>query len=156
MAAEVRRFLVTIPASTPKSANFTADLSFPARVVTEIEIRVPPGPRGEVGFAIGAAGVAVIPIERGAYIVTDDEQIRWPLEGLWDSGSFTFFGYNTGRFPHGIEVRFLVDVIQRSVTDSQPQTTAALSSTGATVITVADSSTSLGLPALGPAPVLSL
>lgn len=127
MAAEVRRFLVNIPASTPKSAGFTADLSFPARVVTEIEIRVPPGPRGEVGFSIGSAGVAVIPIERGAYIVTDDEQIRWPLEGLWDSGAFTFFGYNTGRFPHGIEVRFLVDIIQRPAANALLIPSASLS-----------------------------
>jgi hypothetical protein len=112
MAQEVRRFAVTIPASTAKSANFTADLSFPNRIVRELELRIPPGPRGEVGFAIGAAGQAVIPYQAGQFIVTDDEEIRWPLDGYWDSGSWTMFAYNTGRFPHTLEVRFLVDVPQ--------------------------------------------
>lgn len=112
MAQEVRRFAVTIPASTAKSANFTADLSFPPRVVTSIHIRVPPGPRGEVGFSIGSAGQPVIPYNPGQYIVTDDEEIDWQLEGFWDSGSWTMFAYNTGRFPHTLEVRFMVDVPQ--------------------------------------------
>lgn len=115
MAQEIRRKSVTIPANTAKSANFTADLSFPNRIVRELDIRVPPGPRGEVGFAIGAAGQPVIPVEPGAYIVTDDEKIPWPLDGFWDSGSWTFFGYNTGRFPHTIEIRFLVDLSQTVV-----------------------------------------
>ncbi len=111
MAREVRRFSVLVPAGTPQSANFTADLSFPSRVVREIHVRVPPGPRGEVGFAFGAAGVMVIPVNPGAFIVTDDEEIRWPLEGLWDSGSWTMFAYNTGVFDHRLEVRFLVDLV---------------------------------------------
>lgn len=114
MAQEIRRKSVTIPANTPKSANFTADMSFPARIVRELDIRVPPGPRGEVGFAIGAAGQPVIPVEAGAYIITDDEKIPWSLDGFWDSGSWTMFAYNTGRFPHTIEVRFLVDVPQEA------------------------------------------
>lgn len=110
MAQEIRRFGVSIPAGTAIAAGFTADLSFPARVVRELHILVPPGPRGEVGFRIGAAGQSVIPYNAGQYIVTDNENIYWPLEGYWDSGSWTFFGYNTGQYAHAIEVRFLVDV----------------------------------------------
>lgn len=110
MAREIRRFPVTIPANTAKTANFTSDLSFPDRAVEEIEIRVPPGPRGEVGFALGAAGQQIIPFQAGQFIVTDDETIHWPLEDQHDSGSWTFFGYNTGQFPHTIEVRFLLKV----------------------------------------------
>ena len=112
MAQEIRRFAVTIPASTAKSANFTADLSFPARIVRALHIIIPPGPRGEVGFAIGAAGQPVIPYQAGQFVVTDDEKIDWPLDGYWDSGSWTMFAYNTGRFPHTLEVRFLVDIPQ--------------------------------------------
>jgi hypothetical protein len=112
MAQEQRRFSITIPANTPRSAGFTADLSFPARIVRKITIRVPPGPRGEVGFAIGAAGQAVLPYNVGAYIVTDDEVIPWELDGFWDSGSWTLFAYNTGVFAHTLEVRFEVDVPQ--------------------------------------------
>lgn len=111
MAREIRRFSVSIPANTPKSANFTADLSFPSRIVREIDINVPPGPRGEMGFALGAAGTIVIPYNAGQFIVTDNEVIHWPLEGFWDSGSWTLFAYNTGTFAHQLEIRFLVDVV---------------------------------------------
>lgn len=110
MAREIRRFPVTVPAGTAKASPQVSNLSFPFRVVRELEIRVPPGPRGEVGFALGGSGQAVIPVEAGAYLVTDDEIIRWQLDGFWDSGSWQFTAYNTGRFPHTIEVRFLVDL----------------------------------------------
>ena len=112
MAREVRRFPVTIPAGTAKASPQTTNLSFPFRVVRELEVRIPPGPRGEVGFAIGGSGQPVIPVEAGAYLVTDDEIIRWPLDGFWDSGSWQMRAYNTGRFDHTLEVRFLVDLPQ--------------------------------------------
>lgn len=110
MPREVRRFAVTIPANTPKSAGFTADLSFPARVVRKLSVRVPPGPRGEVGFAVGAAGVPIIPYNAGAYVVANDETIPWEADGYHDSGSWTCFAYNTGRYVHVLEFRFEVDL----------------------------------------------
>lgn len=118
MAHEIRAFSVTIPANTPKSANFTADMSFPARVVREIDIRVPPGPGGEVGFAIGSSGVPILPYQAGAFIVTDNEDINWPLEDQIDSGSWTLFGYNTGQFPHTLYVRFRLDQVRRGAPSS--------------------------------------
>lgn len=113
MAREIRAFNVTIPAGTLQSAGFTSDLSFPARIVQQIDVLVPPGPRGEVGFAIGSAGRPVIPEQTGQFIVTDDEVIHWPLENYIDSGSWTFFGYNTGAFPHTIYVRFQLGLVQQ-------------------------------------------
>lgn len=120
MAQEIRRFSVTIPAGTLQSANFKADLSFPSRLVRELEVRIPPGPRGELAFAIGAAGRAVLPTQTGQFIVTDDEVIHWPLEDMHDSGSWTLFGFNTGQFDHTIEVRFLLDLPQRAPAASAP------------------------------------
>lgn len=110
MAQEVETFDVTIPAGTAKAAGFSSAMTFPNRVVTELEVRIPPGPRGEVGWSIGASGQPVIPVQAGTYIVGNDEVIRWPLDGYIDSGAWTFYGYNTGRYPHTIEVRFLCDV----------------------------------------------
>jgi len=112
MAQEVRRFAVTIPAGTAKATPQATDLSFPARIVRELEIRIPPGPRGEVGFQLGAAGQPVLPFNAGAFITGDDEVINWTLDGFWDSGSWTMFAYNTGVFTHTLEVRFLVDIPQ--------------------------------------------
>ncbi len=72
MAKEIRSFSPTVPAGTPKTNLFTQALAFPPRGVTEIDIRVPPGPRGQVGFAIGASGQPVLPYAAGQFIVADD------------------------------------------------------------------------------------
>src|SRR5438445_433771 len=59
----------------------------------------------------GAAGVRVIPYNANAFIVTDDERMSWPIEGMQDSGSWTLFGYNTGQYDHTVYVRFLLDLV---------------------------------------------
>lgn len=111
MAREVRRFPVTIPAGTASAAPITFGLTFPPRVVAEVEIVVPPGPRGEVGFQLAMSGFQVLPVETGQYFVTDDEVIHWPLEGQVDSGAWQVIAYNTGTYPHTLEFRFLVDLV---------------------------------------------
>ena len=113
MAREVQRFSATIPAGTPKSAPVQINFAMPARVVEEVEIIVPPGPRGEVGFQLGTSGSQIIPITPGQFIVTDNEEIHWPLEGQIDSGAWQMIAYNTGSFNHTIEVRFLVNLVQQ-------------------------------------------
>jgi hypothetical protein len=108
MAREVQLFDVVVPAGTLKAAPQITALAFPFRVVDEVEILVPPGPRGEVGFQLGASGGQVVPVTVGAFIVTDNEIIHWPLEGQLDNGAWQLIAYNTGALPHTITVRFLV------------------------------------------------
>lgn len=110
MAVEVRTFDVTIPAGTLPSAPAVTQMRFPVRVVDEVEVLVPPGPRGEVGFRIGSSGTQLIPFQPGNWLVTDNETLHIPLEDQHDSGSWEFTGYNTGLFAHTIEVRFLVSL----------------------------------------------
>jgi len=112
VAQEIRAFQALIPAGTAKATPVSVDMSFPSRRVEEIEVLVPPGPRGEVGFAIGSGNVAILPYQAGAFIVADDETIHWPLERQFDSGKWTLFGYNTGQFDHTLYVRFLLNVVQ--------------------------------------------
>lgn len=114
MAVEVRDFTVTIPAGTAVSAHFTASLAFPARVVTQINVRVPPGPRGEVGFAIGTGGLNVLPYDPGTFIVTDDEDLTYVLEETITSGAWQLLGYNTGSFDHTLRIYFSCDLVQSS------------------------------------------
>lgn len=111
MAVETRQFTVTIPAGTAKSAGFTSDLSFPAREVTQIDVFFPPGPRGEVGVGIGTAKVITIPYGGAGYIVSDNQLLHFPLESAVNSGSWTFFGYNTGTFAHSITVTFFLALV---------------------------------------------
>ena len=112
MAIEVRKFAITVlTGSTPGNPQISS-LKMVARQVDEVEVRVPPGPRGEVGFALGLSGVAVIPIQIGQYIVTDNEVISWKLEQYPESGDWQLFAYNTGTFNHTLEVRFLLNAPQ--------------------------------------------
>jgi hypothetical protein len=111
MAIEIRPFTVTIPAGTTIASGFTAALSMPARVVSQIDVRVPPGPRGEVGFGIGNSGVIVIPYGGASYIVTDDETLVFALENEIDSGAWQFFGYNTGSYDHTIRLYFHCELL---------------------------------------------
>jgi hypothetical protein len=126
VAEELRLFPITTPAGTTIAAPLVTQMRFPPRIVDEVEILVPPGPRGEVGFRIGAAGTQILPLDAGGWIVTDDEVIHWPLEHQHDSGSWEFTSYNTGSFPHTITVRFLVDVV-RPATSGAPAAIAAAS-----------------------------
>lgn len=108
---EVYRFQVTIPAGTAQTTPFRQDTVIPVRTVNTVEIRVPPGPSGLMGFALTMGGVNVLPQQAGAYIVTDDESISWPLDGLPDTGAWQLTGYNTDVFDHTVYLRFLVDVV---------------------------------------------
>jgi hypothetical protein len=111
MADQVQSFAVTIPPGTPKATPLVTPLTFPPRIVDEIEIQVPPGPRGEVGFQLGASGGQVIPVTVGQFIVTDNEVIHWPVEHQLDNGAWQLIAYNTGAQPHTLTVRFLVRLL---------------------------------------------
>jgi hypothetical protein len=109
LARELQAFDITTPAGTAKATPQVTNLSLGSRAVREVRVLIPPGPRGEVGFALGSSGVMVIPINPGQFVVTDDEHISLPLEGLWDSGSWQITTYNTGHYPHTLTFSFLVD-----------------------------------------------
>lgn len=107
-ATEVREFTVTCPPGTPVAAPQVTDIAMPARVVDSIRIRIPPGPNGFMGFAIGAAGVTFIPVGSAQFIVASDEVIDWVLPDQMTSGAWQVQMYNTGIFPHTIYLTFIV------------------------------------------------
>lgn len=106
MAVEIRPFTVTIPAGTTIASGFTASMQFPARIVTQIDVRIPPGPRGEVGFGIGTGGIIVVPYGGTDFIVTDDQYLSFPVENTLESGAWELLGYNTGAYDHTLRVYF--------------------------------------------------
>lgn len=126
MSYEVRRFSVFTPALTgnvflPRVTN----IAIPARTVRQIDVRVPPGPRGELGFALGAAGVTVYPTGPIQFVVTDDELVQIPLTDAINSGAWQVFTYNTGIYPHTIEVRMYCDIVQAAAIPTAGQVLAA-------------------------------
>jgi len=106
VSREVYDFAVTIPAGTAKSAGFTSALAMPPRTVTQIDVRVPPGPNGAMSFGIGAAGSTVLPHGGPAYFTMSDQYREFPLEEQITSGAWVLFGYNTGVFDHTVYVTF--------------------------------------------------
>jgi hypothetical protein len=110
MAQEIRANSFTIPANTPATALASLDMTFPPREVEAVEIVVPPGPNGVVGFYLANSGVQVIPINQGQFIISNDETLSWDLQGYINSGSWQVFGYNTGNSSHTIYFRWLLNL----------------------------------------------
>ena len=141
MAREIRSYTVTVPPGTTAAAPYELDCSFPPRQVDAVEIIVPPGPNGVLGFHLANSGVIVIPYASDRWIIAADEKIIWPLDGQIDSGSWQVFAYNTGTLSHTFYVRFLLSLVQTgpgagpvapldAVALSQPPSSAAADLTG--------------------------
>lgn len=110
MASEVYEFVVTVTAGTAKTATAKTPMGMPARVVERIEVRIPPGPRGEVGFQLGSGGLQIVPLNAGTFIVADDERLSFDLTDQLTSGAWQLIAYNTGVFDHTLYVRFFCSV----------------------------------------------
>jgi len=86
-------------------------MSFPTRQVDRVDVLVPPGNNGQVGFQIANAGIPVIPYNTGAFLFANGELLAMPLIGAITSGSWQLIAYNTGQFDHKLFVRFYLTVI---------------------------------------------
>ena len=114
-AVEVRSFAVTIPTGTTQSAPYTQDIFFPARVVTAVHWKVPPGPSGYMGWRLTmSGGNQVIPVG-GGWIIADNQDDTWPLTDQPDSGAWEVTGYNTGNYDHTVYLDFLLDLVGQAV-----------------------------------------
>lgn len=111
MAAEVRQFQVTTPAGTAIATPLTTALTMPTREVVHIRVRVPPGPRGNLGWRIAMAGTQVIPVNVGAWIIGDDETLDWDLDGLPNTGAWQLQSYNVGALPHTVYINFSLALV---------------------------------------------
>ena len=98
---------VTTPAGTPADTPQITNLSIPVGQLDSVQIKVPPGPQGQLGFALALADQPIIPRNAGEWIITDDEEIDWALAGLPDSGAWQIITYNTGNYDHTLYIRFL-------------------------------------------------
>lgn len=126
----IRSYQVTVPAGTTEADPQVTDLTMPPFVVVEIDIVVPPGPRGELGFALWASGKTVIPEQTGAWMVSDNEVIRWPLIDQITSGGWQLAAYNNGQYDHTLYIRFQVVpvAVDTSALGTQPIAMSQLSS----------------------------
>lgn len=115
-------FSVTVNTGSTPTAPQRIATTMPPRTVRRIEWRVPPGPRGEVGFQFSEGGNPFLPRNSGGYIVTDDEANGWDVQGQMDSGKWEIRAYNTGNYAHRLEVRYLCDLVQSQDSGPPPLT----------------------------------
>lgn len=110
-AIKTYTFQPTIPAGTPLVSPVTLAMQFPIYQVDRIEIKVPHGPNGNMGFYIALSGTQVIPYVPGNWLVLDDDNLSWDFSDLPNSGAWELVGYNTGFYPHTVYVRFFVEPV---------------------------------------------
>lgn len=110
MVYEVRGFSVTIPANTPIATPQTTNLTMPVRTVRWVEVQVPDGTRGVVGWQLTEGGVPMWPQAGSPFVVVSGQTTHWDLDDALQSGAWQLTGYNIGTFPHTLLVWFGLDL----------------------------------------------
>lgn len=111
-------FAVTIPAGTLQSAPLVTSTQFETNEVKRIEWVFPGGCNGVVGIQIGARSVQVLPSGQGQFHVRSGAAEGIDVEELPNTGDWSVIGYNTGAFPHTVQVTFHVNRISPKTPDT--------------------------------------
>lgn len=114
MAQRVLQFAATIPAGTLQSAPATVNLDVDNWELEQIDLEVPAGPAGLMGFAVYNNGVQWIPFTPGTWLVWDDVQQSWPFTDQPNASGWAIVGYNTGDYDHSVIVRMHVNNPQQA------------------------------------------
>jgi hypothetical protein len=110
MALRVFQFGATIPAGTPQASPFTVPLSIDNWDLESIDLEVPAGASGLMGFYVANNGVQWIPNSPGTWLVWDDVQQSWFMDDQPNASGWAVVGYNTGYYPHTVTVRMHVNL----------------------------------------------
>lgn len=111
MATRVLSFTATIPAGTPVAAPVTIPLSLDNWEIERIDLEVPPGPSGLMGFQLYNNGVAWIPYGTGKWLIWNDVKDSYYMTDQPSASGWAVVGYNTGAWPHTVTVRFHVNPV---------------------------------------------
>ncbi len=118
MADRIEWFEITVPAGTSQLIPAQYDLSFFQADVVQIDVKVPPGPAGNVGFYLTAGMSQFIPRTNGSFIVPDNDDFHWTVANAINSGQWGLVAYNTDVWPHILQVSFQVNEITPSPVSS--------------------------------------
>jgi hypothetical protein len=94
-----------IPAGTPVSAPVTIPWPLEDNQLLSIDIMVPDGPSGTVGFQVSQAQQQIVPWGNSGYLITNDEKIKYEYDDQITSTGLALIGYNTDIYPHTIYLR---------------------------------------------------
>jgi hypothetical protein len=105
------RATATIPAGTPQGSDVTLELTLDNWIVEQVDLEVPRGPAGNMGFYLANNGVTWIPYQAGEYFVWDDHDQSFPVTDYPTGSGWEITGYNTGTYDHDVIVTFHVNAI---------------------------------------------
>ena len=114
MAHTVWSYAATIPAGTAKASPATIELDLADQVVLSIDLEVPPGPLGAMGFAIYHSGTPILPRQLAEWFVWDDHYATWTLNDVPSGGGWSVVGYNTGQYDHTLYATFHTDPVAKA------------------------------------------
>lgn len=107
-ASRVEVFDVVVPAGTLRSAPLETPTPWQQAELVGIEIFIPDGHSGLTGIRLALAHSQAIPHTAGAWIVGNDETLKWDTAGYPNSGAWSVIAYNEDNFTHTFYVRYLV------------------------------------------------
>jgi hypothetical protein len=113
MATRIEPFSVTVAAGTTQAAFQRTALRFDQGTVTQIDVRVPPGAAGLVGFRIAHSNQSVLPYKGNTWFVMDNDKAEWHLESFPDGDGWELWAYNLDLYAHTVYVWFYVTEIGR-------------------------------------------
>jgi hypothetical protein len=105
-AQQVNQYSVSVPAGTAQASPQTTKLTLPEADVVQVDLQVPPGPSGLMGFYLAYNGQQVIPFQSGQWITWDNHSEEYALDSYPSGGAWQLVQYNTGLYPHLVYLRF--------------------------------------------------
>ena len=123
MAVSIRQTTATIPANTPKTALYVAPITLDYFDIESVDLEVPPGPAGLMGFYLARSGQQVIPYESGEFLVWDDRFDSWYLTDQPTGSGWQIVGYNLDVYDHDVVVRFHVNLVTQAASSVPPSLT---------------------------------
>lgn len=121
MATRILQYKVSTPLNVFQANPKITVVQFSPALVTRIEVVIPPGPQGQLGFHIDNGNGQFVPQGAGNWINLDDTTLTWDLIDSPDNGNWQIVTYNSGFYPHSISVFFhLEDIVLTQPTAFSP------------------------------------
>jgi hypothetical protein len=115
MAQEVHQFSCTIEPGTPIDDPAIFNLEIAYYDLESLDLEVPPGPNGLVGFYVALSSQQWFPWEMGEWIIWNDRTENWPTNDQSINGTWQLYAYNLGIYEHTVTVRFHVNAVATAV-----------------------------------------
>jgi hypothetical protein len=105
----IQSYQITVPAGTLSTAPQSTHIQFSPGTVTDVDIKVPPGPSGNLAINVNSGGNNYIPVNDASFLFPDNDYLSYALSNAPNSGNWTVVAYNTDVWDHTFYVTFHVE-----------------------------------------------